>query len=264
MISIRPPAVAGAFYPADAHELALMIDTILAATHVATDGAPPLALIVPHAGYVYSGPIAASAYARLLRWRGDITRVVVAGPAHRVPVTGLALSSADGFATPLGVVAVDREANLLLRDRPGTCVDDRAHDQEHSIEVHLPFLQRTLGDDWSLVPIVAGNSPAEVVADVLEVLWGEPGTLIVISSDLSHYHDTRTARRLDAATAASIVAVRWEELDGDDACGVVPVSGALALARRRSEHVELLDLRNSGDTAGPAARVVGYGSFLVR
>jgi AmmeMemoRadiSam system protein B len=188
----------------------------------------------------------------------------VAGPAHRVPVRGLALSSADGFATPLGVVPVDRAANLMLLDRPGVYLDDRAHAQEHSIEVHVPFLQRSLGDGWSLVPIVAGNASAAMVAEALDQLWGEPGTLIVISSDLSHYHDASTARQLDADTATAIVAAEWETLDGDDACGVVPLCGALVLARDHGEHIELLDLRNSGDTAGPSDRVVGYGSFLVR
>jgi AmmeMemoRadiSam system protein B len=264
MRAIRPAAVAGSFYPDDPHELASMIDALLAAVRVEPEDAPPLALIVPHAGYVYSGPVAASAYARLTPWRDGITRVVVAGPAHRVPVTGLALSSADGFATPLGVVPVDRAANLTLLDLPGVHLDDRAHAQEHSIEVHVPFLQRSLGDGWSLVPIVAGNASAAMVAEALDQLWGESGTLIVISSDLSHYHDARTARQLDADTATAIVAAEWETLDGDHACGVVPLCGALALARDRGEHIELLDLRNSGDTAGPSDRVVGYGSFLVR
>ena len=264
MSTIRAAAVAGTFYPADPGQLAGMIDFLLAQVLVAPEDAPPLALIVPHAGYVYSGPVAASAYARLTPWRGSITRVVVAGPAHRVPVKGLALSSVDGFATPLGVVPVDRAANRMLLDRPGVYVDDRAHAQEHGIEVHLPFLQRSLDDGWSLVPIVAGNAAAAMVAEALDGFWGEPGTLIVISSDLSHFHDARTARRLDAATATAIVAAEWETLDGDDACGAVPLRGALALARDHGEHIELVDLRNSADTSGPSDRVVGYASFVVR
>lgn len=264
MTALRPAAVAGTFYPSDPEELARTIDTLLAAAAVTPAAAAPTALIVPHAGYVYSGPVAATAYAGLSAWRDLITRVVVIGPAHRVPVSGLALSSADGFVTPLGVVAIDTVANRLLATCNGAYIDDRAHALEHSVEVHLPFLQRTLGTAWSLVPIVAGDAPASIVADALEALWAEPGTLIVVSTDLSHYHDAHTAHRLDAATAAAIVAGNWEQLDGSRACGVVPVRGALELARRHGGHIDLLDLRNSGDTAGPADRVVGYGSFAVR
>jgi hypothetical protein len=264
MTTIRAAAVAGTFYPGDPHELACMIDAMVGAVEVRGDVVAPVALIVPHAGYVYSGPIAATAYARLAPWRDSITRVVVIGPAHRVPVRGLALSSADSFATPLGVIPVDRAANGLLTGLPDVYVDDRAHAPEHSVEVQLPFLQRTLAGGWTLLPIVAGNATAANVAEVLEVFWGEPGTLVVVSTDLSHYHVTHAARRLDAATAASIVSARWELLGGEDACGVVPVRGALELTRRHDQRVTLLDLRNSGDTAGPTDRVVGYGSFLVR
>lgn len=267
MTLLRPAAVAGTFYPADPGELARSVDSLLAGATddaVHAEAAAPVALIVPHAGYVYSGPIAASAYARLAPWRDSITRVVVIGPAHRVPVRGLALSSADAFRTPLGDVPIDRVANSMLTGLPGVHVDDRAHAAEHSIEVQLPFLQMVLAAGWTLVPIVAGDAPAAMVADVLDQCWGEPGTLVVVSSDLSHYHVAQAARRLDASTAASIVAGRWELLRGDDACGAVPVRGALELSRRHGQHVSLLDLRNSADTAGPADRVVGYGSFLVR
>lgn len=264
MTVVRPPAVAGTFYPADPGALARMIDGMLADVEVHGDRVAPVALIVPHAGYVYSGPIAASAYARLAPWRESITRVVVIGPAHRVPVRGLALSSADSFATPLGLVPLDQAGNAVVEGLPGVHVDDRAHAPEHSIEVQLPFLQATLAGGWMLVPIIAGIAAAATVAEVLDAFWGEPGTLVVVSSDLSHYHVAQAARRLDAATAASIVAARWELLDSDDACGVVPVRGALELSRRHGQHVALLDLRNSADTAGPPDRVVGYGSFLVR
>ncbi|HNJ97646.1 MAG TPA: AmmeMemoRadiSam system protein B [Ilumatobacteraceae bacterium] len=263
MIRIRPPAVAGTFYPGDADLLADSVDRLLAAAPHERDEVPPIALIAPHAGYVYSGPVAASAYVRLLPWRRSITRVVVIGPAHRTRVHGLALSSADAFETPLGTVPTDLVANGLLRRCSGVTVDDQAHAAEHSIEVHLPFLQRVLGDGWSLVPIVAGTADAAMVADALDTVWGADGTLVVISTDLSHYHDARTAHRLDMLTAAEIVGTRGEHLDGEHACGVVPVRGALELVRRHGERVSLLDLRNSGDTAGPASRVVGYGSFLV-
>lgn len=268
MTLVRRPAVAGSFYPADPTELAAMVDAMLAAAPVgpahADDAIPPVAIIVPHAGFVYSGPVAATAYARVRRWQQAITRVVVIGPAHRVPVHGLALSSAAAFSTPLGLVPIDHIANGLLARCPGVYTDDSAHAQEHSVEVHLPFLQRALGHDWSLVPIVAGAASATMVADALEKVWGADGTLVVVSTDLSHYHDQRTAHRMDAATAAMIVSARWEEVDGDHACGAVPVRGALELTRRHTEAVTLLDLRTSGDTAGPATRVVGYGSFLVR
>jgi len=264
MTTIRPAAVAGSFYPVDARQLALMIDAMIGSVEVALDEAPPPAIIVPHAGYVYSGPIAATAYAKLVQWRGTINRVVVIGPAHRVAVGGLALSSADEFVTPLGAIPMDGPANRMLLRQPGVYVNDRAHAMEHSVEVHLPFLQRTLGDEWSLVPVVAGSADATTVADALALFWGEPGTLVVVSTDLSHFYDSRAAHKLDTATAAAIVADKWEALTGHDACGAVPLRGALLLARRHGEQVQLLDLRNSADTAGPADRVVGYGSFVVR
>lgn len=268
MSTVRTAAVAGYFYPGDAHELATtidaMIDTAAAAGAVPVNAPRPVALIAPHAGYVYSGPVAASAYARLLPWRGDISRVVVVGPAHRVAVRGLALASADGFATPLGVVPLDHEGCMAVLDHPRAYVDDDAHAPEHSIEVHLPFLQRVLGSGWSLVPVLAGAVPATSVADALDVCWAAPDTLVVVSTDLSHYHDVRTARHLDRATAVTIVAAAWEELGSDDACGAVPVRGALELVRRHGEQVDLLDLRTSADTAGTPDRVVGYGSFVVR
>jgi AmmeMemoRadiSam system protein B len=266
MTAIRPAAVAGTFYPADPAELAALVAGMLGAAHAdsGNDAVAPVALIVPHAGLIYSGPIAATAYARLAPWRDAITRVVVIGPAHRVPVRGMALSSAAAFATPLGNITVDQRGNALLTGVPGVHVDDRAHAAEHSIEVQLPFLQTVLSPGWTLLPIVAGDAPAAMVAVTLAVFWGVPGTLVVVSSDLSHYRDAAAARRLDAATAASIVATRWELLDGQDACGVVPMRGALELCRRNDQRVTMLDLRNSGDTAGPTDRVVGYGSFLVR
>jgi AmmeMemoRadiSam system protein B len=264
MITTRRAAVAGYFYPDQPGELGSMLDSMLAAATPPQHDAAPVAIIVPHAGYVYSGPVAASAYASLSPWRDAIRRVLVVGPPHRVPVRGVALSGADSFETPLGRIPLDGAARDLLLTRPWVYVDDIAHAHEHSIEVHLPFLQRVLGDQWSLVPALAGEAPAETIADVLEPLWGTPGTLVVISTDLSHYHDHHTAARLDAATAAEIVAGRWERLHGDDACGAVGVRGALAMAGRRHQQVTLLDLRSSGDTAGPTDRVVGYGSFEIR
>lgn len=260
MTSVRQPAVAGMFYPAEPRGLRGMISEYLAAA--SATGAVPKALIVPHAGYIYSGPVAASAYVLLKPLRGAIRRVVLLGPAHRVALAGLALPSSDFFATPLGNVPLDKDAAALLRDLPQVQVMDAAHAREHSLEVHLPFLQELLGE-FSLIPLVVGDASAEDVGEVLERLWGGPETLVVISSDLSHYNDYQTARRMDAATARAIETLRFEDLGYDDACGRVPVSGLLHVARRRGLAVRTLDLRNSGDTAGPRDQVVGYGAWAI-
>jgi hypothetical protein len=224
-------------------------------------GTVPKAIIVPHAGYIYSGPIAASAYARIQPARGRITRVVLLGPAHRVGFHGLALSSADCFQTPLGRITVDQEAVKKISGLPQVQVMDAAHMQEHSLEVHLPFLQEVLGE-FSLVPLVVGDAEPSEVAEVLEALWGGPETLIVISSDLSHYHDYKTAQRLDRATSEAIEQLRLEDIQYDHACGRNPVSGLLQVARQRGLKAKTIDLRNSGDTAGTPDRVVGYGAYI--
>lgn len=260
MASVRPPAVAGLFYPDDPRVLRAMIEDYLAAAP--KDGGVPKAIIAPHAGYVYSGPIAAAAYARLRPASGKIKRVVLLGPAHRVGFRGLALSSAASFVTPLGVIALDREAAAELTKLPQVKVLDAAHDREHSLEVHLPFLQEVLGD-FRLVPLVVGEATPAEVGEVLERLWGGPDTLIVISSDLSHYHDYETARSMDRATSNAIERLRYEDIGCADACGCVPVSGLLHVARKLGLHASTLDLRNSGDTAGPRGQVVGYGAYVL-
>ena len=254
----RPPAVAGMFYPAAPEALARMLDTMLAAARPA-DGPPPKALIAPHAGYVYSGPVAASAYALLRPAREAIRRVVLLGPAHRVAVHGLALPAAARFATPLGSVALDRDALAMLRGMPQVTVSDEAHALEHAIEVHLPFLQTVLRT-FTLVPLAVGHAAPDAVAAVLEALWGGPETLIVVSSDLSHYHPYAQARQLDHATAQAILASRTD-ISHEQACGATPVAGLALVAQRRGLRPVLLDLRNSGDTAGDRHRVVGYGAF---
>jgi MEMO1 family protein len=256
---VRKAAVAGLFYPEEPAELRSLVQALLAG---AAPGAapPPKALIAPHAGYVYSGPVAATAYARVAPARSVIRRVVLLGPAHRVPFYGLAASSADGFATPLGEVAVDRTALEAALELPQVRVLDEAHALEHALEVHLPFLQEVLAE-FAIVPLVVGDASAEETAEVLEVLWGGPETLIVISSDLSHYHDYAAARRMDAATSRAIEALAPERLSYEDACGRIPISGLLQAARRRGLRPQVLDLRNSGDTAGPRDAVVGYGSY---
>lgn len=259
MPSIRQPAVSGTFYPADQHKLQAMIEGFIEQTE-ATGGAPPKAIIAPHAGYIYSGAVAASAHARLQKGRDSIRRVVLLGPSHRVGFRGLAVSSAEWFATPLGVVPIDRKAVDGILELPYVQVLDQAHAFEHSLEVHLPFLQVVLAN-FSLVPIVVGNADPAEVAEVLDLLWDGEETAIVISSDLSHYHDYATAKRMDQATSAAIEALRPEDIDPADACGRLPVSGLLLLARKRGLKARTLDLRNSGDTAGGKDSVVGYGAY---
>lgn len=259
MSNIRRPAVAGMFYPGGAAALQAMVDEFMAQTPQPA-GAAPKAVIVPHAGLVYSGPIAATAYAQLAPAREQIRRIVLLGPSHRLPFQGLALSSAERFSTPLGEIPLDREAMALLDGLPQVQVLDRAHAQEHSLEVQLPFLQRVLGE-FRLVPLVVGEASANEVAEVIERLWGGAETRFVISSDLSHYHDYATARRMDQATSQAIAALRPEAIGYEDACGRIPVRGLLRAARRHGLQGRILDLRNSGDTAGPRDQVVGYGAY---
>lgn len=257
-MSVRQAAVAGMFYPAEAGVLHREVQGYL---QQAVAGAScPKAIVVPHAGYIYSGPVAATAYASLASRRGQVQRVVLLGPSHRVPLQGMAVSSADFFATPLGDIPVDREAVRHLLTLPQVRTLDQAHELEHSLEVQLPFLQETLGD-FHLVPIVVGDCPADEVAEVLELLWGGVETLLVISSDLSHYQDYDTARRQDRATSEAIEALAPQRIHYEDACGRNPVNGLLLAARRRGLKAHTLDLRNSGDTAGPRDRVVGYGAY---
>lgn len=220
----------------------------------------PAALIVPHAGYVFSGPVAATAYRFLERHREAYRRVVLIGPAHRVHVDGMAFPSVEAFETPLGRIPLDRDAIEQALGLPATGTSDRAHADEHCLEVQLPFLQSVLGD-FTLVPIVVGDSRAEDVARVLDLLWDD-GTLILVSSDLSHYHAYERARTLDAATTARIVA-RDDDLTGEEACGAAALNGVLRVARERGLSVIVLDVRNSGDTAGDRHQVVGYGAYAL-
>jgi AmmeMemoRadiSam system protein B len=258
-MSIRNPAVAGIFYPDDARELQRQVQVYL--REAVTTPHRPKAIIVPHAGYVYSGSVAATAYASLLPHRDRVERVVLLGPSHRVPLDGMAVSSADFFATPLGNIPVDQEAVRQLLALPRVRVMDAAHLLEHSLEVQLPFLQEILAH-FRLVPIVVGESRPDEVAEVLDRLWGGVETLLVISSDLSHYQDYETARRLDRATSDAIEALAPQHIHYDDACGRNPVNGLLLAARQRGLRASTLDLRNSGDTAGPRDRVVGYGAYV--
>jgi AmmeMemoRadiSam system protein B/AmmeMemoRadiSam system protein A len=259
---MRHAAVAGLFYPGGSRELAAEVDELLAASG---EPAPrlgfPKALIVPHAGYIYSGPVAARAYDELAAARGAVRRVVVLGPVHRVPVRGLAVPSAEAFATPLGTIALDAQALAAVRDLPQVVQSDAAHALEHSLEVQLPFLQKQLGE-FSLVPFAVGTASVAEVAEVIERLWGGRETLIVLSTDLSHYHTYDEGRRIDGATVSRISQFA-ADLDHDEACGATPLNGLLAVAKRKGLAIRLLDARNSGDTAGGKDRVVGYSAFAL-
>jgi AmmeMemoRadiSam system protein B len=257
-LDTRPPAVAGMFYPGAAATLQATVDELL--TNAPTVAmAQPKAIIAPHAGYVYSGPTAARIYAALTPWRDSIRRVVLLGPTHRLAVRGLALPSCRAFATPLGAIPLDASAMAQLDELPQICRSDAAHALEHSLEVHLPFLQRAL-DKFTLIPLAVGNAEPEAVAEVLDCLWGGDETLIVISSDLSHFLPYTTAQQVDSNTCQHILALD-ARIQPEQACGAYPINGLLLAARRRGLQAQLIDLCNSGDTAGDRERVVGYAAF---
>jgi AmmeMemoRadiSam system protein B len=259
--SVRPAVVAGMFYPDAPTVLRADVRAYVgdAAARLQAGTVQPKALIVPHAGYVYSGAVAASAYARLAAGRDAIRRVVLFGPTHRMPVRGLALPSARTFATPLGNIEVDRDAVAAALALSCVCESEAAHAFEHSLEVQLPFLQAML-EEFAIVPFAVGDATPREVADVIDLLWGGPETLIVVSSDLSHYHRYAEARAIDRATADAVLALS-PTLGHEQACGATTINGLLLSARDRGMRPELLDLRNSGDTAGDKSRVVGYASF---
>lgn len=255
-MNIRPAAVAGMFYPGDPRTLSHDVRAML--TSAETTGLRPKAFIAPHAGYIYSGAVAASAYALLAPLADSIRRVVLLGPTHRVAVRGLALPGADAFDTPLGRIPIDLDAARRISELLQVTVSPQAHALEHSLEVHLPFLQTVL-TDFKLLPLAVGMASAEEVADVLDAVWGGPETLIVISSDLSHFHAYENAKRIDNATVQAIL--HGQPVTHEQACGGTPVNGLSLAAQRHGLTPHLLDLRNSGDTAGDKSRVVGYASI---
>ena len=262
MNRVRPTAVAGVFYPADATTLLAEVRRLLEEVPPAPAPCPPVAVIVPHAGFRYSGPVAACAYARLAPLRARVRTVVLVGPAHYGATTPIALSSASAFDTPLGPVPVDRAAVERVLALPGTRVDDRAHEPEHCLEVQLPFLLATLGD-IAIVPVLAEPGAQDVVAALLETLWNGPDVLPVVSSDLSHYLSYEAARTWDRATADAIEALDGDAIPERAACGCAGVRALLGVARSRRLRARTVDLRSSGDTAGDRQRVVGYGAFVV-
>lgn len=256
---IRQPAVAGLFYPGDADELRRDVHAYVNQASVTTT-VTPKALIVPHAGYMYSGPVAGKAYRNLTALGDKVERVVLLGPAHRVGFQGLALSETEFFLTPLGDVPIDHSFDQTLLQLPFVKTWETPHVSEHSLEVQLPFLQEILGH-FKLIPIVVGEARPEDVGQVLSTLWDGPKTLFIISSDLSHYHDYDTAQKRDKKTAQAIENLKPEDLHHDDACGRNPIRGLLNIAKQRGLNVTTLDLRNSGDTAGAKDQVVGYGAW---
>ena len=262
MTNVRPAAVAGAFYPGEPRELLADIDELLGGVaSFAPRFGHPKALIVPHAGYIYSGGVAASAYSELEGARGIVKRVVLLGPVHRVPVRGLALPAADEFATPLGRIPIDRDAAREALALPQVVSSAPAHALEHSLEVQLPFLQRVLGE-FALVPFAVGDASVDEVAQVIARLWGGPETLVVLSTDLSHYHSYDEAKRIDGATLERIEHLATD-LGHDQACGATPLNGLLRVAHSKGLKIRRLAACNSGDTAGGPGRVVGYASFAL-
>lgn len=261
MAQIRQPAVAGMFYPADKQLLSDDIQQYLNQAEV-KQHTTPKGIVVPHAGYMYSGPIAASAYKQLIPLKEKINRVVLLGPSHRVAFHGLAAPESDFFNTPLGNIPIDHQSIHLISELPQVILSDQAHQEEHSLEVQLPFLQEVL-NDFMLIPLVVGDAERHEVAEVINTLWGDEHTLIVISTDLSHYHNYNEAKQLDSATSDAIVNLKADLIGYDDACGRNGLNGMLTVAEDKHLTSELLDLRNSGDTAGDKSRVVGYGAYVI-
>jgi MEMO1 family protein len=259
---VRAPECAGRFYPADATRLAETVDRLLAEVPTsAADDDPPVALVVPHAGYIYSGRVAATGYRRLAEQRGRIRRAVILGPAHFAPRTEAAVLECRAFATPLGEIEVDQAGCALAAELPAVTWSAGAHAREHSIEVQLPFLQRSLGPDISIVPVAVGRVESRLLADVISVLWTDDSTAVVVSTDLSHYQDQATAERLDRHTAAAILRQDPLAIGERAACGRYPLRALLDVTRERSLRVRQLDLRTSADTTGDRSNVVGYGAF---
>ena len=259
---IRQPAVANMFYPGDASELGDMVEGFLSKITPALP-TPPKAIIAPHAGYIYSGPIAASVYAELTKSAHTIKRVVILGPSHRVAFYGLAVSDADYFHTPLGDIPLDKKTIQDLISQNIVTLFNQAHQFEHSLEVHLPFLQKIYDNNISIVPIVVGDATTQEVSRCIEAIWGDAETLIVISSDLSHYHPYNEAKQLDKDTCTAIEEYNIDAIHSENACGYIPIRGLLHFAKKRNLKVKTLDCRNSGDTAGSKDQVVGYGAYAI-
>lgn len=258
----RAPAVAGMFYSDKPQELAANVRSFVAGAIPTTAAKPPKAIVAPHAGYIYSGPIAGSAYAALTSRGDDVERVILVGPSHRVAFAGLATSGASVFETPLGPVHVDRDAVAQITNAHLAREFENAHQNEHSLEVQLPFLKQAC-PHARIVPVLSGDDDWQALAKVIDLLWGGQETALVVSSDLSHYHDYATAKSIDAGTAGTLEKLAAGQLDFEQACGATAVNALLSVAGGKGMSCTTLDLRNSGDTAGPRDRVVGYGAFAL-
>ena len=257
----RPPAVAGSFYPGNQSDLASTIDELVAHSE-SQFSQPAKAFIVPHAGYQYSGSTAAEVYSLIEKQKKKVNRVVLLGPCHRVWTQGIAIPSCDSFSTPLGEIPLDKKTLAELSHLPQVDVYDAPHEQEHSLEVQLPFLQRVL-DDFSLIPLAVGDATPSEVAKVLTDLWELPNTIFLISSDLSHFLTYEVAQNVDQHTTQRILAKDYMSLDHKMACGCTPIQGLLQVAKEKSLNITLLKQCNSGDTAGDKSRVVGYAAYAV-
>jgi len=269
--NIRPPAVASMFYPVGAAELRKAVQNYLSNAGTEEDVsqlkkeefAELRTLIVPHAGYIYSGKIAASAYRLLEQNKNQFKRVLLLGPAHRVLLEGAAFPEMVAFETPLGEITLDKELiEKILAEFSWISVSDKAHAEEHCLEVQLPFLQETLGE-FKLLPLVVGDAKTELLAALIQQFSKDHETLIVISTDLSHFHDYETAREIDGRTANAIELLEQNRISTEDACGAYPLRGALLAASQNQWKVHRLGLCNSGDTAGERGRVVGYGAWAM-
>lgn len=256
----RAPAVAGMFYSDKPQELAANVRSFVAAA--SSTSKAPKAIVAPHAGYIYSGPVAGSAYAALALRGEEVERVILIGPSHRVAFSGLATSGAAVFETPLGPMHVDRDAVAALTSKHLAREFDNPHQNEHSLEVQLPFLKQAC-PGARIVPILSGDDDWQAMAQAIDLLWGGQETALVVSSDLSHYHDYATAKSIDAATAGALEKLAAGRVDFEQACGATAVNALLSVAASKDMACTTLDLRNSGDTAGPRDRVVGYGAFAV-
>lgn len=257
MNNVRKPNVAGQFYPEKANTLKEMIHSFLIDTHVQVEEQPK-AIIAPHAGYLYSGPIAATIYAVLSKYKDTVKKVILIGPSHRIYFKGIAATMVDYFETPLGSVPVANERDFL--SSPVIHINEAAFGMEHSLEVQLPFLQIVL-NHFELTPLIVGDVEFSKVADVMASLWGGKETLIIVSSDLSHYKDYQAAQKLDACTSRAILNLAPQELHFEQACGLIPIQGLLHVAKQNNMQARALDVRNSGDIVGSKDRVVGYGAY---
>lgn len=260
MASIRFPAVAGMFYPDNPAQLSKLVGSLL--DQALSAKPPPKAMIVPHAGYIYSGSVAATGYARLLNRSHEYDRVIVLGPAHRYAFSGLAIPTVDAFETPLGRVYLDKKGIEKIKYHENILMDNKPHAQEHSIEVQIPFLQIAINSPFKLIPIVVGEASPLTVQEILEILWNGKKTLIVVSSDLSHYLNYDSAKQLDNETSQAIINFQPKMISYNQACGRIPIQGLLLAAKKHNLQSEMISLRNSGDTAGPKNQVVGYGTYV--